>query len=315
MTIQQLEYIVAVDTYRHFSKAADACFVTQPTLSMMIHKLEDELDVKIFDRNIQPVIPTQIGIQIIAQAKEILKQSAKIKEIINVNKNEAVGEFRLGIIPTVAPYLLPKFVPEFIGKYPKVELKIIELTTNGILEELKTQHIDGGILATPLSEESIKEHTLYYEKFYPYISPNEAVYQKEEISQRDINPEKLWLLEDGHCFKSQIIRFCDIKKTYDKEREGRFSYEAGSIETLMNFVEQGNGLTIIPELAFNQLHPWRKKFVRQFSSPVPVREISLITLNDCVKHTLVNLIATEVQKTIPASMLDPTLKRFVVDVR
>lgn len=313
MNIQQLEYIIAVDAYRHFSKAADACFVTQPTLSMMIQKLEDELDVKIFDRNAHPVVPTPIGKQIIAQAKEIVKQVTKITDIISVNKNELKGEFRLGIIPTIAPYLLPVFLPNFIKKYPDIKLKIVDLETHKILEELAQQTIDGAILATPLFEKNITEYTLYYEKFFPYISPNEDIYHKEEISPKEINLDKLWLLEDGHCFRSQVLRFCEMKKIHD-EQNGNFVYEAGSIETLMSFVEQGTGLTIIPELAVNQLHPWRKNFVRYFSSPAPVREISLITHTDCVKLMIVRTLAIEIQKGIPSRMKDPLLKRHVVDV-
>ncbi|MDL2315024.1 LysR family transcriptional regulator [Bacteroidales bacterium OttesenSCG-928-C19] len=315
MTIQQLEYIIAVDVYRHFSKAADACFVTQPTLSMMIQKLEDELNVKIFDRNVHPIVPTQIGTQIINQAKETLKQVSRIKDIINISKNEVRGEFRLGIIPTIAPYLLPIFLPNFLKNFPDINLKIIELQTSRIKEELEKQNLDGAILATPLFEKNITEYALYYERFFPYVSPNEDIAQKEHISPNDIDPEKLWILKDGHCFRSQVLRLCEIKKIYNREREGSiFEYESGSLETLMLFVEQGQGLTVIPELAANQLHPWRKSFLRAFCDPVPVREVSLVTHVDCAKLMLVRTIAVEIQKELPLHMKDPLLKRLVVDI-
>ena len=240
MNIQHLQYVLAVDTHRHFAKAAEKCFVTQPTLSMMIRKLEDELGVKIFDRSKQPVVPTEAGEKVIAQAKMILQEVNRMEVIISELKGEIKGELKLGIIPTVAPYLLPLFLNSFLKKYPRLKIKITELTTRQIIERLRSHHLDAGILATPLNNDSLSEQPLYYEQFVVYASGDEKLMKKKFLLPGDIDPNHLWLLEEGHCLRSQVLNLCELRK---KELENsNLEYEAGSIETLKKIVDFNNGI-------------------------------------------------------------------------
>jgi len=213
MNIQQLEYIIAVDNYRHFSKAAEASFVTQPTLSMMIQKLEEELGVKIFDRSQLPVQPTEIGSRIINQARVAVAQVNQIKEIIQEEKGIVKGVFRLGIIPTISPYLLPRLMQVHGENKFDIRIVISELTTDQILKGLANDSLDGGILATPLKEAAITEHPIYYEQFFAYVSPREkALYAKTALDESDLNTARLWLLDEVHCFRTQILHLCQLKK-------------------------------------------------------------------------------------------------------
>lgn len=212
MNIQQLIYVLAVDTQRHFANAAEKCFVTQPTLSMMVQKLEEELDVKIFDRSKQPVVPTEAGELVIRQAKIILQEANRMKIIVGELKGQMKGELRLGIIPTVAPYLLPLFLNSFLQKYPLLKIKITELTTQQIIDKLKNHDLDAGILATPLNNDSLNEQTLYYEQFVVYASKNETLMKKKFLLPGDIDTNHLWLLEEGHCLRSQILNLCELRK-------------------------------------------------------------------------------------------------------
>ncbi|GAB6011903.1 hydrogen peroxide-inducible genes activator [Viscerimonas tarda] len=315
MNIQQLEYIIAVDNYRHFAKAAEASFVTQPTLSMMIQKLEDELNIKIFDRSQLPVQPTPIGVLIINQARLIVSQVKQVKEIIQEEKGIVQGVFRLGIIPTIAPYLLPKLMLQHDINGYDIELAIEETTTEQIIGKLFNGTLDGAILATPLKNEKIQEHPVYYEKFYAYISPKEtSLYAKKEIEEDDIDISSLWLLEEVHCFRSQILRICNLRKRREKTTHNLFTYEAGSINTLINIVDKNSGLTIIPEMAIEGLTEAQQKNVRPFKGITPVREISLVTRKDFLRERVLKIIISETQKAVPKSFLDTGLKEHVVDL-
>jgi LysR family hydrogen peroxide-inducible transcriptional activator len=205
MTIVQLEYVVAVDTYRSFVVAAERCFVTQPTLSMQIQKLEDTLGVKIFDRSHQPVTPTEIGIEIIAQARILIGESEKIKEIVSDRQKELAGELKVAIIPTVAPYILPKILHGFVEKYPQVKLIVWEQTTEQIIQQIKLGTIDCGILSTPLHENNLKEIPVFYENFVAYASKNSKLFKKKSISPEDIDMEEIWVLNEGHCMREQVL--------------------------------------------------------------------------------------------------------------
>lgn len=313
MNIQQLEYIIAVDNHRHFAKAAEASFVTQPTLSMMIQKLEDELGIKIFDRSQLPVQPTVIGVLIINQARVIVSQVKQIKEIIQEEKGIVQGTFRIGIIPTIAPYLLPKLMQSHEQNGYDIELAIEENTTTQIIEKILNGTLDGGILAGPLNNEKIKEHPIYWERFYAYVSPKEtSLYAKKELDEDDLNINKLWLLEEVHCFRSQILKICNLRKR--KNAHTLFTYEAGSINTLINIVDRNSGLTIIPEMAINELNEQQKLNVRPLKGISPVREVSLVTRKEFLRERVLSIITDEVKKAIPASLLDPELKKFVVGI-
>jgi len=318
MNIQQLEYIIAVDNHRHFAKAAEASFVTQPTLSMMIQKLEDELGVKIFDRSQLPVQPTPIGVHIINQARVIIAQVKQVKEIIQEEKGVVQGTFRLGIIPTIAPYLLPGFMKVHEDNQYDIELNIEETTTGQIIERLLNGSLDGAILATPLKNDKISEYPIYYEKFYAYVSPKEtSLFAKKALEEEDANISKLWLLEEEHCFRTQILNICNMRKR--KKIVGGtvvhplFTYEAGSISTLINIVDNNTGMTIIPEMAVDGLNERQKNSVRPFKDITPVREISLVTRKDFLRERVINILIDEVKKAVPPTLLNKELKKHIVD--
>ena len=307
MTLTQLEYIVALDTHRHFALAAEKCFITQPTLSMQIQKLEEELGVKIFDRTKQPVIPTEIGKGIIAQARITLHEGQMIRQIINDQKDALSGELRIGIIPTLAPYLLPPLYKEMTRKYPELSLVIREAITEDVIHELKSSRLDCGIVVTPLKDPSIKEDILFYEELFVYVSRKNALSAKKYVLANEIDPNQLWLLEEGHCFRSQIINLCELRKSSDF----RFKYEASSIETLKRMVDKSDGLTILPELAVVELGKADLKLVKRLKQPGPAREVSLVTHRDHIKTKLIKTLKEEILKIIPVPMQQLRNKKIV----
>jgi LysR family hydrogen peroxide-inducible transcriptional activator len=308
MTLVQLEYIVAVDTYRSFVGAAEKCFVTQPTLSMQIQKLEEMLNVKIFDRSKQPVIPTEIGSQIIEQARLVLQEGQKIKEIISSQQQDIVGELKVGIIPTVAPYLLPQVIAAMMEKFPDLKLLIWEYTTEDIIHHLKTGVLDCGILATPLADNAITEIPMYYENFVTYISKNSKLFKKKNIDANDLEDENIWLLNEGHCMRSQVLNIC--RSTKDNRLQG-LTYNTGSVETLIRMVDINNGATLLPELALADLSPKQLSKVRTFKSPEPVREISLVTHKNYIKKRMLNAFMEEILNVIPKAMKQKKKKDIV----
>lgn len=309
MNIQQLEYVIAVDTYRHFVKAAEKCFVTQATLSMMIKKLEEELDVKIFDRSRQPVVPTEIGIKIIAQAKIIVRENNRLKEMVHEEQGELKGELRIGIIPTLAPYLLPLFMNSFLKKYPSVKLKISEFTTNQIIHKLEQHGLDAGLLSTPLNQPSLREEPLFYEQFVVYASSGEKILKKKFVLANDIDVNRLCLLEEGHCLRSQVFNLCELR---NKEQEFRqLDFETGSIETLKRIVEVDQGITILPILALKAMTAKQKQNIRYFKAPVPVREVGLVTYRYFVKEKLIQSLKDEILSNIPAEMRSLSKKEII----
>ncbi len=311
MNVQQLEYILAVDSCRHFAKAAEKCFVTQATLSMMIKKLEDELGVKIFDRSKQPVVPTDIGIKVITQAKIILHETGRLHEIVHEGKEEIAGELRIGIIPTLGPYLLPLFMPAFLKKYPSVKLIISEQTTKDISTNLENNHLDVGLLSLPLNNSGLKEQTLFFEEFILYAASGEPILQKEFVLKKDIDIEKLCLLEEGHCLRTQVFNLCSLQK---KEKSSRqLDFETGSIETLKRIVDIQGGITILPSLALNYMTKSKRENTRHFKAPVPVREIGLVTYRYFLKEKLIEKLKEEILLSIPESMLAKN-KREVVNM-
>ena len=301
MTFTQLEYIVAVDTHRHFATAAQQCFITQPTLSMQIQKLEEMLGSKIFDRSKQPVIPTEIGEEIIRQARIILNEVKKIDQLISDKQGVLKGELKIGIIPTLAPYLLPLFLQPFLKKYPDITIKVKEMTTDVVVEKLKTGRIDAGLLVTPLQEASIKEYPLFYEELVAYVSKKNAAYKKTYVLADDIDLKELWLLEEGHCFRSQIINLCELKK--QTKEQSNFEYEAGSVETLRKMVELNSGVTILPELATLDFSTKQLNMIRHFKSPAPVREVSLVTHRDYIKKKLIDVLKEEIIAILPPKLV------------
>ena len=312
MNFQQLEYIAAVDKHRHFLKAANACFVTQATLSMMIKKLEEELEIIIFDRSKQPVVPTESGKEIIAQARVILKETSLLKQLAVDTKMEVKGQIRIGIIPTLAPYLLPLFLYNLLKNHPQLKVKVSELNTNQITEQLSKDLLDVGILATPINVEGMKEYPLFYEKLIVFVSNEEKTLKKKFILPEDIDVNRLWLLEEGHCLRSQMMNLCELRKK--NTNFGNLEYEAGSIESLLKIVEMNKGITIVPELAVINFSEKQKKQIREFKAPVPVREISLVTYRHFVKTKLLEVLAKEIKDGVEAFLPPIASERFLVDI-
>ncbi|EAP86151.1 hydrogen peroxide-inducible genes activator [Croceibacter atlanticus] len=273
MTITQLNYVLAVAEHQNFTKAAQKVFVTQPTLSMQIQKLEDELDIQIFDRGKKPIELTDVGRKIVAQARNIVNESDRIKDIVDQQKGYIGGEFKIGVIPTIMPTLLPMFLSNFTKKYPKVKLSIEELHTEAIIEQLKEGHIDAAIAATPLEDEEIKERVLYFEPFVGYVPNNHRLQGKTKIDPTDLDVEDILLLQDGHCFKDGILNLC---KMADRYEEDRFSLQSGSFETLIKLSNEGLGMTLLPYLHTLDLRDQDKSHLRMFTDPIPAREVSII---------------------------------------
>ena len=300
MTLQQLEYILAVARYGHFGRAAEACNVTQPTLSAMIGKLEEEIGAKLFDRNHQPICPTPVGERVVYQAREVLEQADSIKDIVLEEKQSLGGIFRVGILPTIAPYLLPRFFPQMMKKYPTLDIRVREMKTYQIKEALLQGDIDAGILATIEGLEEYEQTTLFYEKYIGYVSREDALFKKEVIRTADVaSSRELWLLDEGHCFRDQMVRFCQMKSS----QTSQLAYNLGSMETFMRMVESGMGITFIPELAEMQLSEPQKELVRPFAIPIPTRELILITNKNFIRQTLLDTVVKEIQASVPKGML------------
>lgn len=299
MTLTQLSYIVAVDRYRHFATAAEKSYVTQPTLSMQIHKLEEELEVVIFDRSKSPVVPTEIGEKIIAEAKEILKQSKHIEDIATMTEGELRGTFRIGIIPTIAPYLLPLFLRKFTDKYPKVKLIFEEVVTQELLQLLDQDYLDVGIIATPVEQGNIFEEDLYYEPFVGYVSKHHVLAKKEKLSVDDLERSNLWLLNEGHCFRDQAVKLCK-KQRKELLDNSKIEFESGNLETLKQLVEQDFGMTLLPFLAKNQIdEQCAKAHLRFFEEPIPRRKIRLAYGREFLKKNIIKAFKQEILDSIP----------------
>ena len=299
MTLQQLEYIVAVYRTRHFVKAAEACGVTQPTLSAMIQKLETELDVKLFERSSQQVMPTAIGKVVVEQAWKVLNRARKLKDIVAEEKKSLTGTFRLGILPTIAPYLLPRFFPRLMRENSSLEIRVVEMKTADIRRAIDRGEIDAAVMVDTGDLDDYALTTLFYEQFLAYVSPSDQLSAKKSIKTSDLNNELLWLLDEGHCFRDQLVKYCQLKAA----KTSQSAYSLGSIETFMRIVENGQGVTFIPELATMQLTPTQKELVRPFAIPIPTREVVMATSKAFVRQSLLNMIVGQIRNSVPEKML------------
>ena len=309
ISLIQLEYLIALDRYRHFVKAADACFVTQPTLSMQIKKLEDELDVKLFDRSKQPVIPTDVGVLIIAQARKIINETKKIENILLEFKGEVSGELVIGIIPTVSPYLMPHLISEISKNYPQLKLKVKELFTEDIINQLQKDNLDVGIVATPLHVEGLIEKPVYYEGFKIYMNPKHPHYGHNKVEANHLFDDKLWLLSEGNCFRNQAINLCSIDARDHKHLA--FDYESGSLETLKRIVDLEGGATVLPEWASEQMCNGTREHIREFADAKAVREISIVYTRNFAKARLLKVLYELITVSVPKHMLEKTAAEIV----
>ena len=300
MTITQLKYVLAVAEHKNFTLAAEKCFVTQPTLSMQIQKIEEELNIQIFDRTKKPIQLTDIGQKIVNQAKNIVNEANRIQDIVEQQKGFIGGEFRLGIIPTIMPTLLPMFLNNFIKKYPKVKLIIEELNTDEIIVKLKNGKLDAAIAATPLEDEKIKEIVLYFEPFVAYIPENNTIFQKEEIEITDLNLNEILLLQDGHCFRDGILNLCKSQNGIDQKT---FQIESGSFETLIKLADEGLGFTLLPYLHTLDLEEKNKVKLRNFKEPKPAREVSLIYPKSELKIQIIDALRSTIAGVVKGAIV------------
>lgn len=300
MTITQLKYVLAVAEHKNFTLAAEKCFVTQPTLSMQIQKIEDELSIQIFDRTKKPIQLTDIGHKIVLQAKNIVNEADRIQDIVEQQKGFIGGEFRLGIIPTIMPTLLPMFLNNFIKKYPKVKLIIEELNTDEIITKLKNGKLDAAIAATPLEDEKIKEIVLYFEPFVAYIPENNIISQKTKIEIDDLNIDEILLLQDGHCFRDGILNLC---KNRNETTPKSFQIESGSFETLIKLADEGLGTTLLPYLHTLDLKESDKLKLRNFKEPKPAREVSLIYPKSELKIQIIDALRNTIAGVVKGAIV------------
>ncbi len=299
MTITQLKYVLAVAEHKNFTLAAEKCFVTQPTLSMQIQKIEEELAIQIFDRTKKPIQLTEIGQKIVNQSKNIVNEADRIQDIVDQQKGFIGGEFRLAIIPTVMPTLLPMFLNNFIKKYPKVKLIIEELNTAEIITKLKNGHLDAAIAVTPLEDEKIKEIVLYYEPFVAYIPENHQSFYKKEIEVSDLNVNEILLLQDGHCFRDGILNLC---KNLNNEEKSHFQIESGSFETLIKLADEGLGTTLLPYLHTLDLPAKDALKLKHFVEPKPAREVSLIFPKNELKIHIIDALRSTIAGVIKGAI-------------
>jgi len=298
MTITQLEYILAVDKHRHFRKAAEDCHVSQPTLSMQIQKLEDTLGFMVFDRSKNPVVPTVEGEKFIRQSRIVMREFKKLKDITLDPEAGLAGEFRLGVIPTLAPYLVPLFLTKFSEIYPNVELVLEERTTEEIIAMIDKDELDAAILVTPLHDNSLIERVLFYEPFYGFVGKNHDLYRKDQLEAEDLAKEGLWLLQEGHCFRGQVLNLCSRAQLGN----GHHRFESGSLETLKNLVFKDSGYTLVPHLDMLDISGPRKKMIRPFKSPVPTREVSIVYGRNFYKEKIIDALEEIILKLIPKEL-------------
>lgn len=314
MTITQLEYAVAVATYHSFVAAAEKCFVTQPTLSMQIQKLEEELGIKLFDRNNRPNTVTAIGAPIIEQAKVILAECEKVFELVKSNQGIVAGIFKLAVIPSVAPYLMPGLLERYAQDYPDVKLLIKEMETEQILVALRNNEIDAAIVSTPLENNAIQEHPLFYEPFVGYFSEGEKALSKRLIQPSDIEMDRLLLLNEGHCMRNQVLDLCS-DNVREKQVNKNFQYDSSSVDTLRKLVDRNKGMTVLPELAVTEFTEDQQDRIRYFEDPEPVREISVVTNNQFVKLSLLQSLIDEILLLVPEKMRAQTKKRKILRIQ
>lgn len=312
-TITQLQYILAVHKTKHFGRAAEDCFVSQPSLSAQIQKVEDELGFIIFDRSKKPILVTEKGKRVIEQSKKIVMEY-KILLDVNQNQTEISGEFQLGIIPTLASYVLPLFIENFSKKYPKVKLTINEYKTQDMIRALHDDTLDAGLLVTPLKDDHLIERILFYEPFFLFASQNHALSKKKRVTEKDLDTESIWLLEEGHCFREQVLKLCSMKNKCQVLQNIKFA--SGNLETLINLIRKGRGYTLLPYLATAQLQEKEKKeMLKPFHNQIPTREVSLVYSRSFFKQEIIDSLEQEIIRGLPKEISSRKNNTFeIIDI-
>lgn len=303
LTLQQLRYLVALERHRSFGEAARACHVSQPALSTQVRKAEELLGVVIFDRSRQPVIPTDVGMRIVEQAARALAQFDLIPLIAEEGVAVA-GPYRLGIIPTLVSSILPLTLPHFTRQYPRVNLDIVELTTEAMLRQLREGALDSGIASTPLSVAGVDEEIICHERLFAYLPPDHALTRLEHLQQSDLVDAELWLLKEGHCFRNQVLSLCKIDR--GRSSQVPVHFEANSFEVLIRLVDEGLGITVLPELLVRDLSAEKRAAqVRPFAPVEPARDVGLVHtrehLRAGIRHELLRCLRQNIPRELAAS--------------
>lgn len=296
MTIIQLEYLLAVANCGSFSLASEVCFVTQPSLSMQIKNLEEELGVILLDRSKKPVVPTETGKLVLAQAREAIRAYEQVREVVNETRGEVSGTLRLGVIPTIAPYLLHLFLPDFAKNNPKVELEIHEMVTADIIKALDKDSIDAAIVAGGTCHGNVNEDELFNDRFYAYVSTSNRLYDKSNIRIEDIDMKELLLLPDGHCIRDQILELCHAAK----QAHTSYCFECGSLETIMRIVDSTSAMTIVPEMATQFITDERRSQLKPLAKGAMSRKIAIAVRRTYVKSLLICALKDSIMRVIPA---------------
>ena len=308
MNIQQIEYVIAVSELKSFGKAANKCFITQSTLSTMVARFEEEIGINIFDRKTKPVTITKEGEDVIKQLKIISKEIGILDEVVQVLKGELSGELKIGVIPTVAPFLLPQFLNDFAVKFPKLSFEVSEINTSTIKNLILKRELDIGIVAIPLEEDSFDEINLYNEAFVLYDCQSEQV--PDSVSLDSMNFDRFWLLEEGHCLRTQVEKICDLEACKNPDNVN-FEFKVGSIDSLIRFVKVNKGKTLLPYLATLEFSEEEREKLSFFQSPVPVRTIGLVVHKHFVKKQILALLQQEIQEKIVPLLQANTAKEKV----
>ncbi|MCR4570212.1 MAG: LysR family transcriptional regulator [Bacteroidales bacterium] len=297
MTLQQLRYIIAIDDYRHFGKAAEACNLTQSTLSLMVKKLEEELDVRLFDRDAHPIVPTEIGRKIIDRAKVVLYNVEQIAEMTRTEKQALSGSLKVALISTVSPVLVPGLFKFFGEQYPSISLETEEMLSSTIKDKLRKAEVDMGIMAGPVNDPDFLEIPLYHERFLAYISPDNPAFALESIRTDSLLQQPIWIIRDG--LRQWIPgEYPEKEFTYD-----RF-FEGGRVGILIQVVNNNGGITIIPETHTDLILYSQQRCLRPIVDPVPGRTISLVIRRDYIHEAKLNAVVEAVRHMIPGVLLD-----------
>jgi len=300
VTLSQLRYLVAVDEHRSFRVAAKHCSVSQPGLSMQLQKLEEALQTRVFDRSRQPIVPTESGQRVIQQARVILREAARLSDSARGDGGAPSGQFRLGIIPTLSTVLVPRFVPAFADLYPGVELSIEELQTDELVRRLLADSLDAGVAATPLGVAGVRERPLFRESLHVYLPSGHRLLRRERVRQSELADENVWVMAEGHCFRTQVLHLCKVSRPVLSARGGAVRFHSGSFETLVKLVDQNFGLTVLPELVVRALPAARRRArVRPFAPPVPVREVSMVHARDHLRRRIADALFDSLRDSLP----------------
>jgi LysR family hydrogen peroxide-inducible transcriptional activator len=311
----QLEYLVAVDRHGNFSQAAAHCHITQPTLSMQIQKLEAELGVTLFDRSRKPVLATTIGRLVIERAYRTLREFRAINDLIHEQREGTTGVLRIGIIPTLGPYLLPRFLPELMTQNPGLQVTVRELLTIDIIEALRRDMLDAGIAATPLAMSGIEETPLFYEPFYGLVAAGHRLAGQARLDVGEVAADEMVLLHSGHCLHGQVRQLCADPVDGEAAVSSRLRFVGGSLEGVMRMVASGYGITMLPELAILTLPDRFKALLRPLRPPVPTRQVSLITHGEGLRTRLLERLERSILSNVPAGLKKRSKSSRIIDVK